>query len=206
MSSDVPTLQKKHSCANITTNLYSQFSTNTIEYTTADVKLKTAETFIEIDDSAAHTKIIDINIDRIRIWSHSKQLHENVQLRKWDKQNWRTRCKSVVRVDESSCERTSASHNGLSNRVIEYNSGFDNIIVWWHTGTKDNELYHVVENSKMECGVEAAVADIAGRDSSGNLSIAEFNYRPPRTHYWIKARATVNFSDALASELKGCFM
>lgn len=45
--------------------------------------------------------------------------------------------------------------------------------------TKDSELYDVVEDSKLEYEVEAVAADMAGRDSSGNLPIAEFNYRPP---------------------------
>lgn len=62
------------------------FSTNTIEYKTKDVELETVENFIEIDDSAACTKITDTNIDRIHIWSHSKQLHVNLRLRKWDEQ------------------------------------------------------------------------------------------------------------------------
>lgn len=52
------------------------------------MKLETVETFIEIDDSAAYTKITGTNIDRIRIWSHSKQLYVNLRLRKWDEQNW----------------------------------------------------------------------------------------------------------------------
>lgn len=59
-----------------------RFSINTIEYKTENVKLETVETFIEIDDSAEYTKITDTNIDRIHIWSHSKQLYVNLRLRK----------------------------------------------------------------------------------------------------------------------------
>lgn len=91
----------------------------------------------------------------------------------------RTQCKSASRVDKPSCERNLSLYNGLTNHVIEHNLDYDNIVVRWHTGTKDSELYDVVEDSKLDYGVEAVAADMAGRDSSGNLPIAGFNYRPP---------------------------
>lgn len=117
IDTDCPLSPRPHVSNNITTEqikllqyLIQTFWYKKIECESEDVKHTTTEIFIEID-SAAYTKIIDTNIDRIRIWwSHSKQLYENVRLRKWDVQNWRTRCKSAASVD--SCRA-----NGLHHRI-----------------------------------------------------------------------------------------